>query len=295
MQELVQEFLNYITVERGLSRNTVQAYDRDLRQFAGFLAARGLVDPAGVEPGVLVEYLRFLQQTGLRPTSVSRKLAAVRSFFQYAVRERRLRRDPSVTVDSQKIPRRLPKVLNETEIGRLLEQSGASTPARLRDKAMLELMYATGIRVSELVTLRIADLNMEMGYIRCYGKGSKERIVPMGGTALKALTDYLRRGRPGLLKRSFEDTLFLNHHGRRMSRQGFWLIIQAAARRAGIEKTVTPHMLRHSFATHLLDHGADLRSVQEMLGHADITTTQIYTHVTRVRLQEVYNRTHPRA
>ena len=160
---------------------------------------------------------------------------------------------------------------------------------------MLELLYATGVRVSELVSLKLGDINMDMGYIRCFGKGSKERIVPMGGSAQNALTDYLDRARPKIVRRAAEDTLFLNHHGRKMSRQGFWQIIQAAARRVEIKTVVTPHMLRHSFATHLLDHGADLRSVQEMLGHADISTTQIYTHVTRTRLKEVYDKTHPRA
>ena len=295
MNELIQEFLNYITVERGLSRNTIEAYARDLRQFAAFLTLTGYDSLAEIHSQTLVAYLRKLQQENLQPSSVTRKLAAIRSFFQYMLRERHLKIDPSVTIDSLKTPQRLPKVLSEKEIGRLLEQPGATTPAKLRDKAMLELLYATGVRVSELVSLKLGDINMDMGYIRCFGKGSKERIVPMGGSAQKALLDYLDRARPKIVKRAAEDTLFLNHHGRKMTRQGFWQIIQAAARRVGIKTLVTPHMLRHSFATHLLDHGADLRSVQEMLGHADISTTQIYTHVTRTRLQEVYDKTHPRA
>jgi integrase/recombinase XerD len=295
MNDLIQEFLNYITVERGLSRNTIDAYRRDLNQFAVYLAEQGLVAAAQVQAQTLVEYLLHLHRQELKAASVTRKLAAIRSFFQYAVRERHLKIDPSVTIDSLKTPQRLPKVLSEKEINRLLEQPGASKPANLRDKAMLELMYATGVRVSELVSLKLNDINMDMGYIRCFGKGSKERIVPMGGSAVNALLDYLDRGRPKIIKRAAEETLFLNHHGRKMTRQGFWQIIQAAARRVGIEIVVTPHMLRHSFATHLLDHGADLRSVQEMLGHTDIATTQIYTHVTRTRLQEVYNKTHPRA
>ena len=295
MDELMQEFLNYIAVERGLSRNTIQAYGRDLRQFAGYLTEIGVDSLTQVQTKTLVDYLLSLKLKNLRATSISRKLAAIRSFFQYAVRERRLKKDPSGTVDSMKIPQRLPKVLTEVEIALLLEQPGADLPPELRDKAMLELLYATGVRVSELVSLKVKDLNMEMGYIRCFGKGSKERIVPMGETAQKALLNYLSRGRPRMLKRTVEDTLFLNHHGRKMTRQGFWQILREAARRVGIQTHVTPHMLRHSFATHLLDHGADLRSVQEMLGHVDITTTQIYTHVTRTRLKEVYNRTHPRA
>jgi len=295
MNELIQEFLNYITVERGLSRNTIEAYTRDLRQFAAFLTLTGYDSLAEIHSQTLVAYLRKLQQENMQPSSVTRKLAAIRSFFQYMLRERHLKVDPSVTIDSLKTPQRLPKVLSEKEIGRLLEQPGATTPAKLRDKAMLELLYATGVRVSELVSLKLGDINMDMGYIRCFGKGSKERIVPMGGSAQNALLDYLDRARPKIVRRAAEDTLFLNHHGRKMTRQGFWQIIQAAARRVDIKTLVTPHMLRHSFATHLLDHGADLRSVQEMLGHADISTTQIYTHVTRTRLQEVYDKTHPRA
>ena len=295
MNELIQEFLNYITVELGLSRNTIEAYARDLRQFAAFLTLTGYDSLAEIHSHTLVDYLRKLQQDNLKASSVTRKLAAIRSFFQYMLRERHLKIDPSVTIDSLKTPQRLPKVLSEKEIDRLLEQPGATTPAKLRDKAMLELLYATGVRVSELVSLKLGDINMDMGYIRCFGKGSKERIVPMGGSAQNALTDYLDRARPKIVRRAAEDTLFLNHHGRKMSRQGFWQIIQAAARRVEIKTVVTPHMLRHSFATHLLDHGADLRSVQEMLGHADISTTQIYTHVTRTRLKEVYDKTHPRA
>jgi integrase/recombinase XerD len=278
-----------------LSRNTIDAYARDLQQFAAFLTLAGYDSLAEIHSHTLVEYLRKLQLENLKPSSVTRKLAAIRSFFQYMLRERHLKIDPSVTIDSLKTPQRLPKVLSEKEIDRLLEQPGATTPAKLRDKAMLELMYATGVRVSELVSLKLGDLNMDMGYIRCFGKGSKERIVPMGGSAQNALTDYLDRARPKIVRRAAEDTLFLNHHGRKMSRQGFWQIIQAAARRVDIKTVVTPHMLRHSFATHLLDHGADLRAVQEMLGHADISTTQIYTHVTRTRLKEVYDKTHPRA
>jgi len=295
MDDLMQEFLNYITVERGLARNTIQAYERDLHQFAAYLNEVSIEDLTQVQAKILVDYLRRLQQNNLRATSIARKLAAIRSFFQYAVRERHLKKDPSGTIDSLKIPQRLPKVLSEKEISTLLEQPGASTPIRFRDKAMLEVMYATGVRVSELISLKVGDINMDMGYIRCFGKGSKERIVPLGGAAQNAVLDYLDRGRPKILKRAIEDTLFLNHHGRKMTRQGFWLIIQEAAHRVGVTTRVTPHMLRHSFATHLLDHGADLRSVQEMLGHADITTTQIYTHVTRTRLKEVYNKTHPRA
>ena len=295
MEDLLEEFLHYITVERGLARNTLQAYERDLRHFLGYLRERDIRIVGQIQPPLLVEYLRSLQNDGLRATSISRKLSALRNFFQYAVRERVLTKDPSGMIESMKKPLRLPKVLDEAEIAALLEQPRPLTPAGLRDRAMLELMYATGVRVSELVSLKVNDVNLDMGYVRCFGKGSKERIVPMGDLARQAVQNYLDRGRPHLLRRTPEDTVFLNQRGQKMTRQAFWLILQEAARQAGIAKSVTPHMLRHSFATHLLDHGADLRSVQEMLGHVDITTTQIYTHVSRTRLKEVYNRTHPRA
>lgn len=296
MEELILEFLNYISVERGLSKNTIEAYTRDLKQFALFMKDSGLGDAAeDVTPRTLVNYLNALKQKKMGPSSVARKLAAIKSFFHYLHRERRMRLDPSVTIDSPKLPQRLPKVLSALEIKCLLEQPGVADPPGLRDRAMLELLYATGVRVSELVSITLLDLNLEMGYIRCIGKGSKERIVPLGHVAQSAIQRYLDRGRPFIVKRPTENTLFLNQHGRKMTRQGFWLIIRAAAKRAGIEKTVTPHMLRHSFATHLLENGADLRAVQEMLGHVDISTTQIYTHVTRTRLKEVYDKTHPRA
>ena len=291
MQELIQEYLNYIAVERGLAKNTVEAYERDLRQFAAYLQETG----APVEPQTLVQYMNALKRQQLGAASIARKLAAIKSFFHYAHRERRVKIDPSVTIDSPKLPLRLPKVMSLEEVERLLEQPGAVDPPGLRDRAMLELLYATGLRVSELVSLRLEDLNLDMGYIRCIGKGSKERIVPLGEVAIAAIKRYLDRGRPHIVRRAAEETLFLNQHGHRMTRQGFWLIIKAAAKRAGITHTVTPHMLRHSFATHLLENGADLRAVQEMLGHVDIATTQIYTHVTRSRLKEVYEKTHPRA
>ena len=294
MEALLEEFLSYIAVERGLAKNTVEAYRRDLRQFAAYLQSAGMAANE-VTPQTLVAYLNELKRRNMVPASVARKLAALKSFFHYAQRERFLRLDPSVTIDSPKLPQRLPKVLSTAEVERLLEQPKALGPPGLRDRAMLELLYATGVRVSELVSLKLLDLNLDVGYIRCLGKGAKERIVPLGEVANKALQAYLDRGRPHIVRRAAEDTVFLNHHGRKLTRQGFWLIIRDAAKHAGIERPVTPHMLRHSFATHLLENGADLRSVQEMLGHVDITTTQIYTHVTRARLREIYEKTHPRA
>lgn len=295
MEAFIQEFLNYIAVERGLARNTSEAYRRDLQQFAAFLSLQDGISVDQIEPRLLVDFLHCLQTQGIQAASITRKLAALRSFFQYLVMERHLKKDPSATIDSMKIPRKLPKALSEADVTKLLELPNTVKPSDLRDKAMLEVMYASGVRVSELVSLKISDINSEMGYLRCFGKGSKERIVPMGMVALKAVTDYLDRGRPKLVRRFSGDILFLNHLGQKLTRQGFWQIIQAVARRVGIEVKVTPHMLRHSFATHLLDHGADLRSVQEMLGHADISTTQIYTHVSRSRIREVYDKTHPRA
>lgn len=228
-------------------------------------------------------------------STISRNLAAIKSFYQYMVRERYLEKDPAAAMESPKLEKKLPRILTIGEVEQLLKQPDGLLPTGLRDKAMLELLYATGIRVSELISLHISDVNLELGYIKCYGKGAKERIVPLGSIAARCVQEYLSKGR-GKMVRSYEEpALFVNHHGNQLTRQGFWKIIKKYALEANIQKEITPHTLRHSFATHLLENGADLRSVQEMLGHADISTTQIYTHVTNKHLKEVYDRTHPRA
>ncbi|MDF2569897.1 MAG: xerD 2 [Sporomusa sp.] len=295
MESYVNEFINYLAVERGLAQNTLESYGRDLRQFQTYLQNSQLDFIQNSNRNTILSYLNNLQVKGRAVSTISRNLAAIKSFYQYLVRERHLEKDPAVNLESPKLEKKLPKILSITEVEELLKQPNTFQPTGLRDKAMLELLYATGIRVSELISLNISDVNLDMGYIKCYGKGAKERIVPLGSIAAKCVQEYIAKGRPKLVRTYEEASLFVNHHGNRLTRQGFWKIIKKYAMEANITKEITPHTLRHSFATHLLENGADLRSVQEMLGHADISTTQIYTHVTKNRLKEVYDKTHPRA
>ena len=295
MESYVNEFINYLAVERGLAQNTLESYGRDLRQFQTFLQKSQLDFLRNSNRDTILSYLNNLQVKGRAVSTISRNLAAIKSFYQYLVRERHLEKDPAVNLESPKLEKKLPKILSIAEVEELLKQPNTFQPTGLRDKAMLELLYATGIRVSELINLNISDVNLDMGYIKCYGKGAKERIVPLGSIAAKCVQEYINKGRPKLVRTYEESSLFVNHHGNRLTRQGFWKIIKKYAFEANITKDITPHTLRHSFATHLLENGADLRSVQEMLGHADISTTQIYTHVTKNHLKEVYDKTHPRA
>lgn len=295
MDGYVNEFINYLAVERGLAQNTLESYGRDLRQFQNYLMSSQIDIVKDSSRNTILTYLNSLQTKGRAVSTISRNLAAIKSFYQYLVRERYLEKDPAANLESPKLEKKLPKILSISEVEELLKQPNTYTPTGLRDKAMLELLYATGIRVSELISLNISDVNLDMGYIKCYGKGAKERIVPLGSIAAKCVQDYINKGRAKLVRTYEEAALFVNHHGNRLTRQGFWKIIKRYAREANITKEITPHTLRHSFATHLLENGADLRSVQEMLGHADISTTQIYTHVTKNRLKEVYDKAHPRA
>ncbi len=295
MEGYVNEFINYLAVERGLAQNTLESYGRDLRQFQEYLETSNKEFLKDSNRNTILSYLTTLQSKGRAVSTISRNLAAIKSFYQYLVRERYLEKDPAANLESPKLEKKLPKILTINEVEELLKQPNNFLPTGLRDKAMLELLYATGIRVSELISLNISDINLEMGYIKCFGKGSKERLVPLGSIASKCVQDYINKGRPKLVRTYEESALFVNHHGNRLTRQGFWKIIKKYAQEANINKEITPHTLRHSFATHLLENGADLRSVQEMLGHADISTTQIYTHVTKNRLKEVYDKTHPRA
>lgn len=295
MKSLVEEFIHYLAVERGLADNTLDSYNRDLNQFLGFLEKEKVKDVQKATRNMVMSYLLFLQKRGRATATVSRHLAALKSFYHFLLREKYIEKDPTANLESPKLEKKLPRVLAVNEVEMLLNQPKGSEPAELRDKAMLELLYATGIRVTELIQLDVNHINIDMGYIRCFGKGSKERIVPVGSFARRCVDEYLHKGRVKLIKNKAEQALFVNQHGRRLTRQGFWKIIKKYARRAGISKEITPHTLRHSFATHLLENGADLRSVQEMLGHADITTTQIYTHLTKGRLREVYAKSHPRA
>ena len=295
MQDFVSDFIAYLSVERGLARNTLESFGRDLRQYQDYLKAQRTPQPEAVSRETIVNYLLHLQEEGKATATIARRLAALKAFYQYLVRERLLQDDPTRNLESPKLERRLPHVLTVAEVEEMLRQPDPGQPAGLRDRAMLELLYATGIRVSELVSLNLGDVNLQQGYLRCLGKGSKERLVPIGSFALKSLESYVGQARGRLLRDPKEQCLFVNHHGHRLTRQGFWKIVKRYAQQARIERSITPHTLRHSFATHLLENGADLRSVQELLGHADISTTQIYTHLTRARLKEVYVRAHPRA
>jgi integrase/recombinase XerD len=289
---LIDRFLTHIMVERGLAENTVRSYSRDLIRFVTYLDEKALTLP-GVDREVLNGYLRRLGKM-LSSRTVARHISTLKSFFRFLVEDGALHVNPARLLESPKLSRRLPCTLSPHEVERLLAQPRPVDPRGQRDAAMLELLYATGLRVSELVTLKLSNINLEPGYVRTIGKGSKERIVPMGEKARKALSIYIEDGRPKLDHRSRTGYLFLNYLGKRLTRQGFWKILNGYALQAGITHDVTPHSLRHSFASHLLEAGADLRSVQMMLGHSDISTTQIYTHVTRRRLIHLHETCHPR-
>ncbi len=276
MEAQITNFLNYLTVERGLANNTRVSYGRDLQQFREFLKAQSITTVAEIQKNHVMAYLISLQKSGKVPATIARHLAAIKGFFRFLFSEGIVQKDPTVNLESPKLRQKLPQVLSTSEIEKLLNQPDTGHASGLRDKAMLEVIYATGLRVTELCSLDQQDINLEMGFLRCFGKGSKERIVPLGSLAIESVTAYLQRGRAKILKKAQEKALFLNHHGRRLTRQGFWKIIKKYAAETEIQKEITPHTLRHSFATHLLENGADLRSVQEMLGHDDITTTQIY-------------------
>lgn len=296
MTDWLTRFMEYLSVERGLSANTRESYQRDLETFRAWMKKTN--PQFRLEQATrrdITAFLLSLREAGRANSTISRNLASLRSFYQFLFKEDGISSDPTVNIEGPKIEKRLPKVLSVDEVNRLLQAPDLTTAPGLRDRAMLELLYATGLRVSELVSIRIADVNLNAGFLKCVGKGAKERIIPVGEFAKVALLAYLDGGRVKLLRNHVSDSLFLNHLGHPMSRQGFWKILKRYARYVHIVKDITPHTLRHSFATHLLERGADLRSVQEMLGHADISTTQIYTHVTHGRLREMYAAAHPRA
>lgn len=291
----LSSFLTYVKVEKGLAANTVAAYRRDLTKFNVFAQKRKLALEA-VTRDDLVDFLAGLYRQKLESKSVARHLVSLRNFFRFAQVQGLLAVDPSMNLESPKIRRSLPGYLRLEEVERLLAQPDTKTPLGLRDRAMLEVLYSAGLRVSELIGLRVSDLDTKVGCVRCIGKGDKERIVPIGKKALSTVERYLREARPKLIgKAPGSPTLFINRRGRALSRVGVWKILSAYGRRAGLRAPLTPHMLRHSFATHLLERGADLRSVQLMLGHADISTTQIYTHLVEERLKQIYKAHHPRA
>ena len=294
MHHLIDEYLNFMAVEKGASRNTIDGYSRDLNRYAVFVEERGVVEISGIETEDVIAYLASLHGEGLAANSVNRALAAIRGFYRYLLREKKVDHTPMAHIVLAKVWTRLPDVLSREEMALLLVQPGEETPAEIRDSAMLELMYATGIRVSELIGLTVNSINWQVGYLVAMGKGEKERIVPVGQTAYERVKRYQEGARPLLLKGRESELLFLNRSGKGLTRQGFWKIVKRYAAKAGLDKAIHPHTFRHSFASHLLEGGADLRSVQIMLGHADISTTQIYTHVTRERLKEIHRKYHPR-
>ena len=290
---LLDTFIDHLWLEDGLSRNTLDSYRRDLQQFADWLKQKADKNLAQVEQADIQQYLavRFPKS---RPRSISRLVASLRRFYRYALRENRITVDPTLQIDSPKLPRSLPKSLTEEDVESLLAVPDINQPLGLRDRAMLEILYACGLRVSELVGLLVTEVGLSEGVIRVTGKGSKTRLVPMGEEAVDWVARYLKEARPEILQRRLSDSLFITQRGEAMTRQAFWYLIKRHAVHAGIKKSLSPHVLRHAFATHLLNHGADLRVVQMLLGHADISTTQIYTHVARERLKQLHALHHPR-
>lgn len=294
MDGFIDEYLNFLTVEKGVSRHTLDAYSRDLNRYMSFIQSSGINAIEDVTPDDVIYYLAQIKKDGLNARSVNRALAAVRGFYKFLIHEKKINANPFAQIEHTKVWTRLPDTLSKEDVNLLLGAPGLKTPRAIRDTAMLELMYATGIRVSEIITLTVSNINWQIGYVIVMGKGSKERIVPIGRSAYNCLYEYVNHTRPQFVKEYATNTLFLNKSGRGLTRQGFWKIVKKYALQVGLQKKVHPHTFRHSFASHLLEGGADLRSVQTMLGHADISTTQIYTHVTRERLKLIHKKYHPR-
>ncbi|MFH1360085.1 MAG: site-specific tyrosine recombinase XerD [Candidatus Omnitrophota bacterium] len=294
MKELIDDFMNFLSVERGLSPNTILAYRRDLTKYTKQLAQKGIKDIDLIKRADITNYMHQQKEKGLTATSISRALSAIKMFHRFCVRERLAKEDPTNLLETPKLWKRVPEVLSLPEIESMIKASYGRHWQEIRDNAILELLYASGMRVSELVSLKTDNVNMDVGYVRCIGKGRKERIIPIGKRAQISLRRYTDKVRAKLIKSNFTNSLFISRLGKKISRQSVWKIIKRYAKKARIKKVIKPHTIRHSFATHLLEHGADLRSVQEMLGHSDISTTQIYTHVDRERLKTVHKQFHPR-
>jgi len=295
MKKLLDQFLNHLSIEAGLSSNTIESYRRDLERYVKFLGERKVNSLDKIAEKHITGLISLLSRMGLAASSISRNLSSIRSFHKFLIREGYSDSDPAGALDSPKLWRKLPVVLNIEEIEKLLVQPLKLDPPNLRDQAILEFLYATGVRISELINMKRIDLLPEVELIRVKGKGQKERIIPIGSKALQSVEKYLKKARPKLAKENSQDFLFLNHRGRHFSRMGLWKILRKYVNRAGIKKKVSPHTIRHSFATHLMEGGADLRAVQEMLGHADISTTQIYTHLDREYLKSEHRHYHPRS
>jgi len=293
-QQLIEQFLDALWMEQGLSQNTLDAYQSDLQGLARWSASGKAGSLNSLDKGHLQTYLAHRLEQGIKARSTARMLSTIRRYYQYQIRENHLSADPSASLESPRLGRSLPKTLSEREVEALLEAPDLDDPLGLRDRAMLELIYATGLRVSELVGLDIPGVNLQQGVVRVTGKGSKERLVPMGEEALDWIASYLKHSRADLLGSSVSDKLFVTRRGDGMTRQTFWYMVKRYAQQAGIASSLSPHVLRHAFATHLLNHGADLRVVQMLLGHSDLSTTQIYTHIAQERLKELHAKHHPR-
>lgn len=295
MNEEINDYLHYLTIERGLSLNTRKSYERDLLQYLHYLEDEQITSWQDVDRYVVINYLEKMHDEKKAPATVTRMITSLRRFHQFLRQERLTDHDPMQHIDTPKKVQKLPSTLSLTEVERLIETPDTTKNLGSRDRAILEVMYATGMRVSELVGLKLSDLHLSLGLVQTLGKGDKERIIPLGDYAIQWLERYLDEARPLLVANPSETHVFVNHHGTGLSRQGIWKNLKQLVREAGINKEVTPHTLRHSFATHLLENGADLRTVQELLGHADISTTQIYTHITKKRMTDVYKQHFPRA
>lgn len=291
----LQDYLHFLKVERQLADNTISSYKRDLTAYTSWLSS-ALAPHDPIDHQQITTYLHQLKEQGKSSRTISRHISSIRSFHQFLLRDKVSDTDPTVHLELPKLEKKLPRVLSVSAIDKLINSVGTATPQTIRDTAILELLYGTGMRVSELIGMNVDDINLTMGFVRVFGKGSKERIIPLGTTAVKACTSYLEHVRPEFVSSGAgKDALFLNARGGRLTRQSIWSLLQEVSKNSGLTQKLTPHMLRHSFATHLVENGADLRAVQEMLGHADISTTQIYTHVSRTRLKDVYSQFHPRA
>lgn len=296
LQDMLDSFITYLVVVRGLSKNTSEAYSRDINKFLSFIEKNYLVDITKVKSSYISEFTTSLKKDGLNVKSINRCIVSVKQFFKYLLVENIVEEDPTINITTPKMKTSVPEVLSLRDIENILSMPQQNHSYEgLRDSAMLEVLYATGLRVSELVGLKQNNVNSDQGFILVFGKGSKERLVPLGQKSLKKLKDYLQFSRPNLIKNKISDYLFITRRGNKFTRQGFWKLIKNYALQTGITKNISPHTIRHSFATHLLERGADLRTIQILLGHSDISTTQIYTHVERERLKEIHKKFHPRS
>lgn len=293
MEKAIESFIYYLHNIKKMADNTMQSYKRDLYKLQGFLAEMGVEKVEDITKTNLNSYILYLEKKQLSPATISRNIASIKAFYHFLFKERLVEEDISEDLKAPKVEKKMPEIMTITEVDKLLAQPDGDTPKDLRDKAMLELLYATGIRVSELISLKLSDVNLKMGFVMCKDS-NKERVIPFGNQARVALIKYLDQGREALLLTKEEEILFVNCSGKPMSRQGFWKLIKTYAAKAGITSEITPHTMRHSFAAHLVENGADLHSVQEMLGHSDVSTTQIYANMNHNRIREVYAKAHPR-